>query len=70
LRYERAGRERWMGLGPLHTFTLEEARARARQARQQIADGIDPLDARRAARARCGEGDDIRGCRAAVFRSP
>ena len=51
LRYERAGRERWMGLGPLHTFTLEEARARARQARQQIADGIDPLDARRAARA-------------------
>jgi integrase len=51
LRYERAGRERWMGLGPLHTFTLEEARARARQARQQLADGIDPLDARRAERA-------------------
>src|SRR5271155_3288494 len=51
LRYERAGRERWMGLGPLHTFTLEEARARARQARQQIADGIDPLDARKAERA-------------------
>jgi integrase len=51
LRYERAGRERWMGLGPLHTFTLDEARARARQARQQLADGIDPLDARKAERA-------------------
>jgi hypothetical protein len=51
LRYERAGRERWMGLGPLHTFTLEEARARARQARQQLADGVDPLDARKAERA-------------------
>jgi integrase len=51
LRYERAGRERWMGLGPLHTFSLEEARARARQARQQLADGVDPLDARKAERA-------------------
>jgi integrase len=51
LRYERAGRERWMGLGPLHTFALEEARARARAARQQLADGIDPLDARKAERA-------------------
>ena len=45
LRYERGGRERWMGLGPLHAFDLDEARERARQARQQLADGIDPLDA-------------------------
>jgi hypothetical protein len=30
LRYERAGRERWMGLGPLHTVSLKEARERAR----------------------------------------
>jgi integrase len=52
LRYERAGRERWMGLGPLHTFGLDEARARARQARRQLADGIDPLDARKAERAK------------------
>ena len=51
LRYERGGRERWMGLGPLHTFNLDEARARARQARQQLADGVDPLDARKAERA-------------------
>jgi len=51
LRYERKGRERWMGLGPLHTFDLAEARERARKARQQLHDGIDPLDAREADRA-------------------
>jgi integrase len=53
-RYERAGRERWMGLGALHTFNLLEARERARKARQQLADGLDPLaarDAEAAARA-------------------
>ncbi len=47
LRYERRGRERWLGLGALHTFSLAEARERARRARQQVKDGIDPLDARR-----------------------
>jgi len=46
LRYERNGRERWMGLGPLHTVSLQEARERARKARGQLLDGIDPLDAR------------------------
>ena len=54
LRYERGGRERWMGLGALHTFSLAEARDRARKARQLLADGIDPLDARKAERARIG----------------
>ena len=52
LRYERGGRERWMGLGPLHAFDLDEARRRARAARQQLADGIDPLDARKTERAK------------------
>ena len=51
LRYERGGRERWMGLGPLHTFDLPEARERARDARKLLADGTDPLEARKAARA-------------------
>lgn len=51
LRYESRGRERWMGLGPVHTFTLEEARERARKARQQLKDGTDPLEARKVARA-------------------
>jgi integrase len=52
-RYERNGRgERWLGLGPLHTIDLAEARDRARKARQQLLDGIDPLDARVAERTR------------------
>jgi integrase len=51
LRYVRHGRERWMGLGPLHTVSLKEARERARRARLQLLDGADPLDARKAARA-------------------
>jgi integrase len=51
LRFERQGRERWMGLGPLHTYDLNEARERARKARQQLYDGTDPLEARAAERA-------------------
>jgi integrase len=51
LRYERAGREHWLGLGPLRDFDLEEARARARKARQQLRDGIDPIEAKKADRA-------------------
>ena len=49
-RYTRTGRERWMGLGPLHTFPLAEARELARKARQQIKDGTDPLDVNKAAK--------------------
>src|SRR6185369_3564236 len=41
-----------MGLGPLHTVSLQEARERARKARGQLLDGIDPLDARKAEHAR------------------
>jgi integrase len=37
------GQARHMGLGSINDFTLAEARERARKARQQIADGIDPL---------------------------
>jgi integrase len=43
LRYQRRGRERMMGLGSCSEFTLKEARERARQARQLLANGIDPL---------------------------
>ena len=34
----------------IHTFSLAEARERARHARQQLADGIDPIEARLAER--------------------
>ena len=52
LRFQRNGRERWLGLGPLHTVTLKDARERARAARLQLLDGIDPIDVRRAERAK------------------
>ncbi|QIG96593.1 tyrosine-type recombinase/integrase [Bradyrhizobium sp. 6(2017)] len=51
LRYERRGRERAMGLGPVEDFTLEEARERARKARQLLKGGVDPIDARNEERA-------------------
>jgi integrase len=47
-RYTFDGRERFMGLGPLHTIDLEEARERARQARKTLLDGADPLAVRAA----------------------
>jgi Arm DNA-binding domain len=36
-----------MGLGPTHTITLAAARERARQLREQIVMGVDPLAAKR-----------------------
>ena len=36
LRYERAGRERMLGLGPIATISLGEARERAKAARRQL----------------------------------
>ena len=47
LRYSRDGRERFYGIGPLHTVNLGEARERARKARLLLLDGIDPIEARR-----------------------
>jgi integrase len=46
LRYELNGTERFMGLGGYPDFSLKQARERARAARQLLADGIDPIDAR------------------------
>lgn len=44
LIYQRAGKKRFMGLGSETVSGLAEARERAKQARQPIADGIDPID--------------------------
>src|SRR5262245_31008704 len=46
-RYEVNGRRHEMGLGPLHTISLAEARDKARTLRQQLLDDVDPLEARR-----------------------
>jgi integrase len=51
-RWERDGRERWMGLGPIHTIDLKQARAKAREARLLLLEGIDPLDQRKLERAK------------------
>src|SRR5262249_304028 len=50
--YQRNGCPRTMGLGPLHTIGLKEARERAYAARVLLLDGIDPLEAKRAERDR------------------
>lgn len=48
-RYARDGVERYMGLGPVHAVSLAQARQKAQDAREQLASGRDPQDARRAA---------------------
>jgi integrase len=52
LRYMLDRRPRWMGLGPLGLYSLADARARALDARRKRHEGIDPIEARRAERAR------------------
>src|SRR5215470_9958861 len=50
-RYMLAGRAREMGLGPLALYGLSEARTVAQDVRRLRHQGIDPIEARRAARA-------------------
>jgi integrase len=52
LRYMLNRRPRWMGLGPLALYGLQEARTKALDARKLRHEGIDPIEARRAERAR------------------
>jgi integrase len=49
-RFTLNGRAREMGLGPLHTIGLADARLRAQECRQSLLDGRDPIEARKAAR--------------------
>jgi len=48
-RYKLAGREREMGLGSARSVSLAKARELAAGARELLAQGVDPLDARRQA---------------------
>src|SRR5437016_162991 len=50
-RYAINGRERQMGLGPLHDVSLLEARVRAADARGLRREGKDPIIEREASRA-------------------
>ena len=49
-RFREAGRLREMGLGPLHTIGLAEARQKAQGCRKARLDGRDPIEMRRAER--------------------
>ena len=50
-RFTIDGRPRKMGLGPLHTVGLAEARKRASEARLKAHDSIDPIEDKQAQRA-------------------
>src|SRR5215831_300282 len=52
LRYMLDRKPHWMGLGPFPLYSLAEARGRALDARRKRHEGIDPIEARRAERAR------------------
>ncbi|WP_321942755.1 tyrosine-type recombinase/integrase [Paraburkholderia tropica] len=60
-RYMRDGKPRGMGLGPVHTIGLAEARVLALDCRRLLLAGTDPLDARNAERAaqRVAESNDV-----------
>lgn len=51
LRYQIAGKRRIMGLGTYPAVTLAQARESARAARAQLAQGLDPINARAQAQA-------------------
>ena len=50
-QYDRAGKRTKLGLGPLHTISLEEARAKARELRGRLLRGETPVSARGAQRS-------------------
>jgi len=51
-RFRDGARLREHGLGPLHTIGIAEAREKARACRHMRLDGIDPIEARKTARAK------------------
>lgn len=53
-RFTLHGKRREMGLGPLHTIGLADARKRAQECRLLVFDRIDPIDKRRLTHARDG----------------
>ncbi len=66
VRYQRDGRARHMGIGPLGLVSLADAREQAREARRLLLQGIDPIEARHAqrldARLQAATGITFREC--------
>ena len=50
-RYKVNGKDRWHGLGPVHTISLTQARDKASDARRLRLEGLDPIATKRAVRA-------------------
>jgi Arm DNA-binding domain len=46
-RFNRHGKDRWMGLGQYPTVWLSEARQRATDARRLLIDNVDPIEHRK-----------------------
>lgn len=63
-RFMLAGRARWMGLGSYPAVALADARAQAADARRLRLAGVDPIEARKAARAQ----SRIEAARAITFK--
>src|SRR6516225_1625651 len=63
-RFRADGRLREMGLGPIATLGLKEARERARAARVLRLDGLDPIERRKATRREAA----TRAARTLTFR--
>src|SRR5687768_1099082 len=51
-RFQLNGKARHMGLGPLHTISLAEARQKATECRKMLLEGLDPIEHRRSLRQR------------------
>ncbi|MEY4966567.1 MAG: hypothetical protein RL274_2150 [Pseudomonadota bacterium] len=51
-RYQRDGKARQMGLGPVHAISLADAREKAREARKLLLARMDPINARNSQAAR------------------
>ncbi|HBZ06307.1 MAG TPA: integrase, partial [Massilia sp.] len=65
-RYTFAGKQREMGLGPFHTVSLADARAKAKECRLILRDGKDPLELRKASRL----AEALDRARMVTFESP
>ena len=63
-RFTLRGKSREMGLGSANTFSLVEARDRARNCRKLCADGLDPIEGRREQRQEAA----IEAAKAVTFR--
>jgi integrase len=64
-RYSMSGRAREMGLGSLNAISLAEARVKASECRRLRHEGVDPVEARKAARAQSA----LEAAKALTFKS-